>query len=85
MIFVSLVKAAPGKAKALVEGLRELPPLPSGVRLLNCYITYGCCDAVCVWEAPDLTTANRTMRSLMESGLGTTETMVGQTPEEFLK
>jgi uncharacterized protein with GYD domain len=85
MIFVSLVKAAPGRAKEAMEALKGISSLLGGAKVLSCYITFGRYDAVCIWEAPDLSTANRTMRALVEKGLVTTETMVAQSPEEFLK
>ncbi len=85
MVFVSLVKMAPGKAKDAMEGMKGLPSLPAGAKILGLYVTYGRYDAVCIWEAPDLASANQAMRALAETGLFTTETMVAQTPEEFLK
>jgi uncharacterized protein with GYD domain len=85
MIFVSLAKAAPGKAKEAMESLKGLSSLPGGAKLLSCYVTFGRYDAVCIWEAPDLASANRCVKALVEKGLVTTETMVGQSPEEFLR
>jgi len=82
MVFVTLVKAAPGKAS---EAMKSLSSLAGGAKMLSCYVTYGRYDAVCIWEAPDLATANRTVKALAATGLVTTETMVGQPPEEFLR
>jgi uncharacterized protein with GYD domain len=85
MVFVSLVKAAPGRAKEAVESMKGMPSLPAGVKIVGLYVTYGRYDAVCVWEAPDLAAANRAMRAFVETGLVSTETMVAQTPEEFMR
>jgi uncharacterized protein with GYD domain len=48
-------------------------------------VTLGRYDAVCVWEAPDLSSANRCLRELVGKGAVVTETMVGQSPEDFLR
>ncbi len=85
MTFVTLAKAVPGRAKEATEGLKGLSSLPGGAKVVSCYVTFGRYDAVCIWEAPDLASANRVMRALVEKGLVTTETMVAQSPEEFLK
>jgi uncharacterized protein with GYD domain len=85
MTFVTLAKAVPGRTKEATEGLRGLSSLPGGAKVVSCYVTFGRYDAVCIWEAPDLASANRVMRALVEKGLVTTETMVAQSPEEFLK
>jgi len=85
MILVSLIKAAPGKAKEAIASLKAIPSLPAGAKVLSCYVTYGRYDAVCIWEAPDLVSANQCMRGWVESGLVTTETMVAQTPQDFLR
>jgi uncharacterized protein with GYD domain len=85
MVFVSLVKAVPGKGREAMESLKGLSSLPGGAKMLACYITYGSCDAVCIWEAPDLAAGNRCLKELVAKGLVTTETMVAQAPEEFLK
>jgi uncharacterized protein with GYD domain len=85
MTFLTLMKAVPGKGRELVEGLKGLSALPSGARLVSCHVTFGRYDAVCIWEAPDLASANRCLRPLVEKGLVTTETLVAQSPEEFLK
>jgi len=84
MIFISLSKAAPGKGKEAVESLRGLSSLPGGGKVLSCYITYGRYDAICIWQAPDITSANRCLRAMVEKGIVITETMVAQSPEEFL-
>jgi len=84
MIFVSLVKAAPGKAKQAAESLKAASSLPGGCKLVSCYVTYGRYDAVCVWEAPDVTAANRCVTALVATGLVSTETMLAQAPDDFL-
>ena len=84
MVFVSLVKAVPGKAKEAAESLKGAPSLPGGCKLLSCYVTYGRYDAVCVWEAPDVTAANRCVTALAATGILSTETMLAQSPNEFL-
>jgi len=85
MIFVSLLKAAPGKGREAIEGLKGLCSLPAGAKMLGCYVTLGRYDAVCVWEAPDLASANRCLRELIGKGVVVTETMVAQSPEDFLR
>ena len=85
MTFVTLAKAVPGRPKEATEGLKGLSSLPGGAKVVSCYVTFGRYDAVCIWEAPDLASANRVMRALVEKALVTTETMVAQSPEEFLK
>jgi len=85
MTFVSLGKAVPGKGKEAMESLRALSSLPGGAKMLSCYVTFGRYDAVCIWEAPDLASANACVKALVAKGLVTTETMVAQSPDEFLK
>jgi len=84
MIFVSLAKAVPGKAKEAAQSLKGLSALPGGAKVLSCYVTYGRYDAVCIWEAPDLASANRCVTALAAAGLVTTETMLAQSPDQFL-
>jgi uncharacterized protein with GYD domain len=85
MTFVTLAKAVPGRAKEAMETLKGMSSLPGGAKVLSCYVTFGRYDVVCIWEASDLSGANRAMRALVEKGLVTTETMVAQSLEEFLK
>ena len=85
MTFITLAKAVPGRAKEAMGSLQGLSLLPGGAKVTSCYVTFGRYDAVCIWEAPDLSAASRAMRALVEKGLVTTETMVAQSPEEFLK
>jgi len=85
MTFVTLAKAVPGRAREAMESLKGLSSLPEGAKVLGCYVTFGRYDAVCIWEARDLAAANRATRGLLEKRLVTTETMVAQSPEEFLK
>ena len=85
MILVTLAKVVPGKAREAMESLKGLSSLPGGGRVLSCYVTFGRYDAVCIWDAPDLAAANRAMRALVEKGVVTTETMVAQSPEDFLR
>lgn len=84
MVFVTLVKAVAGKGKAAMEALKAMSAA-SGPKVLSCYVTFGRYDAVCVWEAPDLATASRWIRTVMEQGVATTETMLAQSPDDFLK
>jgi uncharacterized protein with GYD domain len=85
MTFITLAKAVPGRAKEAMDSLQGLSLLPGGGKVISCYVTYGRYDAVCIWEAPDLAGANRAMRALVEKGLVTSETLVAQSPEEFLR
>jgi len=84
MIFVSLAKAVPGKAREATQSLKGLSSLPGGAKVLSCYVTFGRYDAVCIWQAPDLASANRCITALAAAGLVTTETMLAQSPDEFL-
>ena len=84
MIFVSLIKAVPGKAKEATKSLKAVSSLPAGGKILGCWVTYGRCDVVCVWEAPDLAAANQCVTALLGNGLVSTETMVAQSLDQFL-
>jgi len=88
MVFVTLAKLAPGKGKEFIESLREgiidQSNVPPEVKILSAYITYGQYDLVLTCSAPDLKTANAALKRLLTSGLVSTETLVGQTVEEFI-
>lgn len=86
MVIITLAKLVPGKGKEFVEALKggivaqlRVPD----VRVISAYVTYGQYDLVLTCEAKDLATANRALRGLVSSGFVTTETLVGQTVEEF--
>ena len=88
MIFVTLSKLVPGKGtdfvESLKEGIVEQTRMPEGVNVLSAYVTYGQYDLIMTLEAPDLALANEALKELLTSGIVTTETLVGQTIQEFI-
>jgi uncharacterized protein with GYD domain len=88
MIFVTLARLVPGKGREFVEALKSggygQSQMPPGVRIVSAYVTFGQYDLVLTIEARDLATANRALRELITPGLLSTETLVGQTVEEFI-
>ena len=88
MIFVTLSKLVPGKGPEFVEALKKgilsQPDVPDNVKLLSAFVTYGQYDLVMTLEAPDLTKANEALKELLTSGIVSTETLVGQSIEEFV-
>jgi uncharacterized protein with GYD domain len=86
MQFVTLAKAAPGRAKELFGGgLVQLNSLASqhGIQIQVAMITYGQYDLVTVWSAPDQAAANRFLRAVAETGLLVTDSMLAVPAESF--
>lgn len=86
MQFVTLAKAAPGRAKDLFGGgLAQLQSLAQqhSIHIQTAMITYGGYDLVTFWSAPDQATANRFLRAVAETGLLVTDTMLAVPAETF--
>lgn len=88
MVFITLSKLVPGKGPDFVDALRQqmidAEQMPDDVKLLSAFVTYGQYDLVMTLEAPDLKRANEALKDLLTSGVVTTETLVGQSIDEFV-
>jgi len=70
MLFITLLKPK-GKGQEAIKHLKRLKA-PKGITLREVYFTFGRCDGVIIFEAPNETAA---MKFIMQTGFATQYTM----------